>query len=201
MLDSRIGLPSPDAFITDDYINRVLSTQRWSDHGGDLCHFIDDKCQEEPSLAPLRDRPHDEIVTHDTFKAFFRQWLALRYRYVLNDLAQTITGEQISIYRAVYLTEQQLKEVIAGQREIGVYWTTGVAEAWAVDPHTQKDAQEYVFEARVALTDINWHETLISRFDYSNGDDEQEINLTGKPVPTVCGIERADDGQLVWQAA
>ena len=182
-------LPHFNDVVTPAYIDGILKTKRWSDHGGDLIHFIEEELVEHEDYDHLQGLDIDSVTQHDDFRAFLLYWLGLRYNYVLRDLERTITSEEITIYRALYLTDDEFHQVKQGQKkEVGIYWGTEAVQAWNVDPNTVTDKKEYLITATVNIQNINWHETLISRFDYSNGDEEQEINLKNMPLPTIVAI-------------
>ena len=192
MITLATQIPSKSDIVTKEYISKILATKRWSDHGGDIDCFLDDELLDE-----MFGLSKDELVNLDCFIEFLQSWLELRYDYVVRDLKKVINTESIEIYRAVYLTDIEISQIQSGTKlDIGYYWGASDVEAWNVDPNNDNGKKLYVFTAQVSLMDINWYETFISRMDYDNGDQEQEINTKGMKLPEITNIENEFGEQI-----
>ena len=182
-------IPSKEEFITDSYIDEVLITARWCHHGNDIVHFIDDVLLDTDEIKHLANKGVEVITAAPEFRRYFKRWLSLRYDYVLGELKDEISSDTLTLKRAVYLTDEEILAVRnRSKKDVGVYWTTGIPNAYNVAPEASAGKKEYILTAKVRIEDVNWHETLVSRFDYSNGDDEMEINLSEMPLPTITEI-------------
>jgi hypothetical protein len=185
-------MPLMSDIVTSEYIDCILTTKRWSVHGSDIDCFIDDELPEE-----MLGLSKDELVNLDCFVAFLKSWLESRYNYVVRDLLESINTETITINRAVYLTDMEFAAIQSGEKgDIGYYWGLYDVSAYDVDPNNVNGKKLYLCSAQVNITDVNWHETFISRMDYDNGDQEQEINTKGMGIPEITKIEN-QFGELI----
>ena len=188
-------IPSKEAFLTDSYVSKVLESNRWSLHGDCLSGFIGDVLPHYDEVSHLLEKDIEDILSDQAFIQFFKYWLNLRYDYVVQALLGELSdgalcGDTLTINRSMYLTEEDAHKVCSGAKsDVGIYWSTGYSDAYNADLAEIKTMKMYVIMAKVSITNVNWHETLVSRFDYCNGDQEMEINLSGMPNPTIIDIE------------
>ncbi len=189
-------IPSKEEFITDGYVSKILQSNRWSQHGDCLSGFVQDVLPHYDEISHLAQKDIKDVLSDREFIKFFNDWLSLRYDYVIHSLidelsAGPIVDDKLTINRSLYLTDEDACRVRSGAKtDVGIYWSTGHSDAYNVDPSSLNKAMKmYVVEAEVSIDNVNWHETLVSRFDYCNGDQEMEINLSGMPNPTIIAIE------------
>jgi hypothetical protein len=177
----------------DDHVDRLasvmLTTGVFSPHGSTLDEFIEQYEDDQWWDTSIDDTT--EIIKSPEFIAGFREWLVYRYRYTIKNLRQEMQrvkrGSTFELHRTMYVNEKTWNPATGG---LGIYWGTGHTEAYNAKNTTET---EITITAECNRNSINWHETIVSRLDYINGDYESEIQLKqGAPVNVIdfYGIAR-----------
>lgn len=188
-------IPSRDSFLTEQYIAQLIETGKWSTHGESLDRFIDDKlaCGDLPaSLLGAGDV--DDILIHPDFKTYLTDWLPRRFIYVVSLMKEEIASFPLQVNRTLWADNALIDQILADSgTPVGIYWGTGATEAWGAAP--KPGMTEINVFASIGPEQIDWHETIRSRMDYSCGDDEGEICLNLTARPTITRLFRADTGE------
>lgn len=187
----RDRLPSKDEFLSDEYINNIIKTEKWVEHGSHLEYFLMDMKEEEDFPLELSKLSDKEIIAHEAFKPYLTEWLNHRYNYVVEWLEIDIerTGFPLLVNRSVFLTSESQQDIVDGKnKDLGRHWGLSNTDTWGVDPDENNHLLETNIVASIAQSDIDWIETLKSRMDYLNGDQESEIYLHEKAQPVVQSV-------------
>ncbi|MCY9864957.1 hypothetical protein OTK49_20795 [Vibrio coralliirubri] len=161
-------------FLSDEYLDKVISEQKWSENGSDL-----DEADVLFESLGLDYQP--SIGQPETLKTALRGWLPIRINYILSEIELELANSR-TIYRALSFTAADygvFAHTIKDAKrvsDLGVQWSTCEAcEPWGCN--ILNTDVTVCLSMEVDLESINIIETLRSRIDYKLGDDEQEINL------------------------
>jgi hypothetical protein len=196
-------IPLKKDFITDKYIDDILNSQRWSNHGGDLSAFIEDHIHYDEFPEELKtyagkiqeDNILDTICQNDEFRDYFKNWFHKRYDYVVNEILLEIDGFPLTVHREMYANKEEINDILSGEKkDYGVYWGTGNVSAWSANDTEGKES--ITLTAIIKDSDVNWKKTLISRFDYENGDAESEIQIKEGVIPKLTDVYSDENGLL-----
>lgn len=182
-------IPNLSEIVTDEYITNLISTEKWVEHGSSMHEFIDDISEIDNFLpSNLNGMQSSEILQHEDFKVFLGEWLPRRYNYIVNEIKDELKDrESLILSRCLYLSKKDQERILSGEIfYIGKYWGTGHVEAWGATP--EKNKLETHITAEVNPEDVDWMETLKSRMDYMNGDQEQEIQLKDNAIPKITSL-------------
>ncbi len=177
-----------DNSIVDQYFDEIQKTGKFTDHGDytieDFAYdFEDDQWWDiDEEGTPIID---------DKFWNGFKDWLKLRYNYVIKQLNKDVDQKPIKVYRSLLVDQDWFPK-----SPLGIYWSTssGVIPYGATPDNSKK---EVVLEAIIQKNDIDWIETIRSRMDYLNGDVEHEIQIkpgTNIQLIDVAGIDNFEPG-------
>lgn len=188
------------AFLTSKYIEELLSTGQWSEHGASLDRFI-----EEVALPHLPEevqrKEGDELLRDPAFTTFLGDWLKRRFAYCSRDIAEDMSAMKdergfYSLSRSITCTRDLIKEVLAGDVDIGRYWSADAAYTYGVEDDESKPFIITV-AAKVSLSDVDMVQTMRSRMDYDNGDDEREFYIKDGVTPVFVSVYvDGDDPEL-----
>lgn len=189
-------------FVTPEYIAGVISTGKWCEHGSCLSRFIEEVASDHLP-EHLLDTSYDDIIKSDEFAEFLPTWMNKRFawckKYIKEDLntAQDHNG-LFTLSRTIYCTPELLERIKEKDIDIGRYWTTSGYYSYAHNTDKDRNTLQVTVTASVNAKDIDFMQTLISRMDYSNGDDEMEIYIkpTGSPVFLSISVTTTDDEYL-----
>lgn len=161
-------------FLSDEYLDKIISDQKWSEHGSHLD-------EADVLFESLGLDYQTALEQPETLKAALRTWLPIRINYIINELEYELVDSK-TIYRALSFTAADYgmfaPAIGAAKRvaDLGVYWSTREdCEPWGSNI-LNTDVTVYL-SMEVDMESINIIETVRSRIDYKLGDDEQEINL------------------------
>lgn len=186
---SGLAVPDGKQFVTDGLIDRIITTGHFTTHGDDTLQEWFEECRSwdyTPEL--LRDIPYEEAVATPEFRQLFRYWMHdLRAPYVTREL-RLLTPETL-VVRAMYVSDEwiaALSEPLSAPLPLGVFWTTGEAMPHGASSDGHIGKREIYLVAKMSDVTVDWRETFESRFDFQNGDMEEEIQLLkGSPLPSV----------------
>lgn len=149
-------------FLSPEYIERVVATNRWSDHGSYLDSFIDEVCNGDDA---------DETV-----RAALREWLPKRLEWIERDLF--LMSPDTVINRVIGVTKETFYSISTSDHlSVGIFWGAGDFEPQNSHPILIE------FVSTLGGVTVDWRATLESRIDFDNGDHEQEFQLVlGTPV-------------------
>lgn len=191
------GLPTKEDIISDEHVHKLLDNYEWSSHGATLDDFLDNFTEEDKFPDSLKDIPFRELVKMSPFQDIFKVWLSERYDACVSDLTRDIPSFPLEINRTILISAGSRTAILDGEfNSVGNFWSVGTSEAYAADVATDQGLYEFTLTALATPDNINWKETLISRMDYTNGDEECEINTTNRPSPK---IKRLFDTQLFME--
>lgn len=188
-MDLNPYIPDVSIIVTEEYIDGLIITKKWVEHGSSIYDFIGDIIDIENFLPySLQTTPMEEIPNHKDFRVFLKEWLPKRYSYVTNEIKEELKDcDQLILHRCLYLSPADQSRILSGENFfIGKYWGTGHVEAWGIVP--EKEKLETHITAIVNPQDVDWIETLKSRMDYMNGDQEQEIQLKNNIIPKFLSL-------------
>lgn len=214
-----LGLPDLSQFTTDAFVDDLLDKGMWTSHGSELSLWweegaadymspedravvTDKEYANTPDLETMLDK--DPELVRRTLKKF----LVARMGFIKNMMdgrywARAITGES-ELKRRIMVDEKYLEQLPTMRHAtipLGVFWGTEEVEAWgASDDNIAKNPYCLEFTTRINHVEVNWVETIMSRADWSLGDDESEIQLIkGSPITAVERVEVvASDADLSW---
>lgn len=160
-------------FLSDAFVDEIVSNGRWSHHGSYLDSFVDDFCDGDDD---------DEAV-----RAALIKWLPTRLDHIMNELSSS--GPDTVINRIISVDLPTYEEIIGmGEFRIGLYWGAGDFEPQNSNPINMD------FVSTLGGVTVDWHQTVLSRIDYDNGDHEQEFQLVdGSPI-AITDIMVWEDG-------
>lgn len=163
------GFPSLNEFVTEDYVKGLLATGKWSGHGSSLDSLFKDlsyypEWSEGKNIADPADR-----------ETILRKWLPLRYAYVAREIAGEMSMAT-NLRRALLMPEGDIRRFLSTPGPVGVFWSTRPdCDCWGAAP---KPGSVLIWvETAMDKVSVDWPQTLVSRFDYENGDIETEIRL------------------------
>lgn len=169
-------VPDPRIFVTDELVDRILSTGEWTSHSSDggLSRWIEDMIDED--LLP---EGYDD-VDPKLLKPHLTKWLRdKRAPYIASHMKNLKANTPLT--RAMYVNEKWLeavKQPASGPLPLGIFWTTGEAHPYHAGEDIRKEAPyEVIAVTTLGEVMIDWKETFESRFDYEHGDEEEEIQL------------------------
>ena len=161
-------------FLSDEYLDKIISDQKWSEHGSHLD-------EADVLFESLGLEYQAAIEQPETLKAALRTWLPIRINFIISELEFELADSK-TIYRALsftaadYGTFAPTIDTAKRVADLGVYWSTREdCEPWGSNI-LNTDVTVYL-SMEVNMESINIIETVRSRIDYKLGDDEQEINL------------------------
>lgn len=157
----------------DGYIEQVLESRCWSEHGSDIERFLVEYREENPELREASDR------------RVLREWLPNRLAFIARtlpaDIARVEREGRLKAERALVIEAESAepwRESLGAHPDLGRYWSIGeFVEPHGVDPSAFRSPVEVQVSAWIDPESVDWTETLRSRIDWENGDDENEITL------------------------
>ncbi|WP_318493435.1 hypothetical protein [Photobacterium leiognathi] len=166
-------------FATKEFVAKLVAENRFSEHGSMLteCDELFELYENEfPSAL------HDKEQTFD----MLMNWIPYRIKYIVNDIISELAYFN-SLYRCVYLPNDFLNNLRNNRESIS---TDDVGVFWSTRRDTQPFGAENIIPTDVLVKlmielnqdSIDWYETLVSRIDYINGEQEQEFRLYGATV-------------------
>lgn len=127
----------------------------------------------------------DDVMASTDFWAGFKTWLGKRYAYVMNNLNTEMTSYPATVVRAMTVT----KGWDPKRHGVGLYWAVPGSEIHAFGGRDGPGYQDIMMTAVIQKSDINWFDTIRSRLDFMNGDEEGEIQLFPEAMVKVISIE------------
>lgn len=127
----------------------------------------------------------DDVMASTDFWAGFKTWLGKRYAYVMNNLNAEMTSYPATVVRAMTVT----KGWDPKRHGVGLYWAVPGSEIHAFGGRDGPGYQDVMMTAVIQKSDINWFDTIRSRLDFMNGDEEGEIQLFPETMVKVISIE------------
>lgn len=180
-------LPSQEEFLTKKYIDKMFKMKLWVSHGSGFHNFLDDSKNEDDFTKSLLGKTYDEMMESPASRKYIEDWLPCRFRYVIAELKETLNEFPLKINRTAYLHESVRESISHGNRpDIGKFWGVRETDSWDVAPSEGKGISTVV-EGFVSPEDIDWIETIKSRMDYENGD-EEEVQLKKGVFPIAVSM-------------
>lgn len=177
-------------FTSDEYIDSILKSGKWSSHGSDIEVFLEEKSYCDFYPEELIGLSRKKVLTSEVFKEYLRDWIPKRLNYIDSELSRDVKGFPLEILRTVYLTDDEVTSLIKGEkRDVGKYWSTHAPELYGAGPEKGEGKSPYTVIAKVNHDDVNWLETYRSRIDFCNGDDECEIQTKEGALIDFIGLE------------
>lgn len=184
------------SFLNAEYLTYLFDNGKWCEHGATLDQFIEDN--KSNFRFDIFSMDTKQILMNEDFKKFLMNWLPIRFRYVMvwleKDLDACKEGDSYSIKRTIFCNKVTLERTLKESFDIGRFWSTYNPQAYC----GEKDNDNYIELTITGLAcneDIDWLETIRSRMDYSNGDNEAEIYVKAGCFPVfknVSWIENDD---------
>ncbi|MEP8041719.1 hypothetical protein ABJY94_18995 [Vibrio parahaemolyticus] len=163
-------------FLSDSYINQIILSKKWSEHGSNL-----DECEE--LFDNMGVDPDKTLKCSLELKSMLTKWIPLRLRYIASEMEYELNNST-TIYRAISVKPEKLKETVNKLNaaktvsDFGCYWSSSeYVQPWGAK--TNKRDKTIYIKMELPLEALDIIETLRSRIDFNNGDDEQEYNLKG----------------------
>jgi hypothetical protein len=181
-------LPSSEEFLTKKYIEEMLESRMWVSHGSGFETFLEDSKYDEDFPKSLLGKTYDEMMSSDECIKYIKDFLPDRFNYVISELKETLNTFPLNVNRTVYLHENIRNDISEGKSpDIGKYWGVRETDSWDVAPGEEKGLSTNV-EGLISPEDIDWIETIKSRMDYDNGDQEEEVQLKQGVLPVVTSM-------------
>ncbi|CAH7266833.1 hypothetical protein VCHA53O466_320056 [Vibrio chagasii] len=164
-------------FCNESFVDSIIADGTWNGHGSTIDEAYD-------LFYDYRDKYPKAEHCKIQLKALLMEWLPLRIKYIAHYIFDEIKQLGYTVYRALVVDEKEAEHLvnfagkIATVGSLGAYWTTNkdtFAHGFKPNEHQTKSI---TLIAPLSLDSVNWFETLRSRIDYVNGDDEMEINLS-----------------------
>ncbi len=121
-----------------------------------------------------------DISNEALFYHLKNEWLPKRLNYVMNELHHDL-GEVSMIHRSMALPQSQVDQIVKSIEKkepvnVGRFWSIGANDTYGISgDHTNR--VHVILGKHFDASEVNWVETIRSRMDYENGDDEREIQL------------------------
>lgn len=176
-----------EKFLSTEYVDKIIETGKWSEHGSDVHRLIEDELLE--SLPEhLQEMDPDDSLRHPDFRPVLCNWLSARFNKCKKDIMKELDSNKDKdhlylITRTIMCDEDLIDKIKIKDFDIGRFWTSMDYYEFI---HKNKDNEnlfEVTVSAKVALSDIDLVETMRSRVDYSNGDEEAEIYIKNGAQP------------------
>ena len=162
-------------FLNDKFIDSIIKTKKFCSHGSSL-----DDCYE--LFEDFEDKYPNALKNDRVLKQFLYFWIPLRINYIANEIISELDYYK-QLHRQVFINQETLdnikKKDTVSVDDIGVYWSSlpSTDSYNIIIDESNKDNIWVRFSINYDFNLINWKETLISRIDYLNGDQEQEFQL------------------------
>lgn len=164
-------------FNSENYINELIKSRKWSSHGAELFQHSE-FLEEFEDLFPNADK--DDAV----LKSLLQYWIPIRLNYVIYQINDELSKSE-NLYRSMLVNDAQLNSItsrVADKcivQDLGLYWSTSrnIYAYGATEEQSKEKNNDILMETSFNGDHINWIETIRSRIDYFNGDDEQEMQL------------------------
>lgn len=162
-------------FVNDQYIEKVIETRKFCDHGSTLddCYELFEYFEDD-FLNPLED--------NSVLKDFLSFWLPLRIKYIANEIESELNYYN-TLKRQMLVTPEEYKQfsLLANKNtsvsSLGVYWSSRDETYAQVLPDSENKTETILFSVNYDFDLIDWVGTIESRIDFLNGDIEQEFKL------------------------
>ncbi|PTH79984.1 hypothetical protein [Aeromonas veronii] len=174
-------------FLSKEYVDGLIETGKWSSHGSDVHRLIEDELLE--SLPEhLQEMDADDSLRHSDFRPILCNWLSARFNKCKKDIVEELKSNRdenclYSITRTIMCNEELIHKIKTEDFDIGRFWTVMKYYEFIDRNPDNESLFEVTVEAKVALSDIDLVETMRSRMDYSNGDEEAEIYIKNGAQP------------------
>lgn len=177
------------SFLNTEYLRYLFDIGKWCDHGATLDQFIEDN--ESIFRFDISSMDTKQILMNEDFKKFLMNWLPIRFRYVMEwlekDLNACKEGDSYSIKRTIFCNKVTLERTLKESFDIGRFWSTYNPQAYCGEKDNDNDI-ELTITGLAYNEDIDWLETIRSRMDYSNGDNESEIYVKAGSFPVFKNV-------------
>lgn len=187
MIVRGVAMINKEKFLSQEYIDKIIETGLWCDHGSYVHRLIEDELLE--SLPEhLQKMDPDDSLRHPDFRPILCNWLSARFNKCQKDIMEELKSNRdkdhlYSITRTIMCKEELIHKIKTEDFDIGRFWTVMKYYEFVDKEQDDKDLFEVTVEAKVALSDIDLMETMRSRMDYSNGDEEAEIYVKNGAQP------------------
>ena len=161
-----------------EFAEDALRTGKFAEHADALVTMVD-MFEHEPWWDDSL--PAEDVVETEAFKRGFRVWMPKRVRFAFEalkeDLAEASRPDgRLEIARAMAVPEGWASEVSPGD-PLGVFWAADHESSDIAAYQGDQSLPQVTIEAVCDPEVVDWKETLRSRTDYLNGDDEAELRL------------------------
>lgn len=202
-MDPSKYIPSFKEVVTPEYIDQIILSGKWVEHGSTLEEFIEERVDEE-ALVDVAHLGWKDVLISSEFKEYLTNWLPHRYTYSKELIVQELTPIKnnykpsstkpafpLTVDRTMLMTQELREQLINGDNiDIGRFWGTQSTDAWGVE--MDDSLLHTTITATILPGDIDWIETMKSRIDYVNGDQEAEIQLRKSAQPVFQSIYCSD---------
>lgn len=183
-------IPDSQKYVTDALINRILTTLCFVPHSSEdsLQEWYDDMVK-IGGLAGGKEL--EDAVNTSEFREAFTDWMRNKRSKYVNATMQEI-GPDTAITRAMFVPRSWLKQLtkpIPQPIKLGVFWTTGQPSAYHAPDDIRKNGVEVIITSHLKDVEVDWKNTFESRFDWINGDEEQEIHLQAGSLIRAVAVE------------
>lgn len=169
-------------YCSDKFFERWLEEYRDSDNFEDNIgfsnheNFLDELEEEDLSLEEIENLFNKEV------EKYAYEYFQDRIYECTYDIEEKIEGRHIILCRAIVCNRKRFiknceSDHFPGYSGIGVYWSWDHSKAEAHWADSKNGSELVEIFAKVAITDINWDETILLNLSPSLGIDEAEIRL------------------------
>lgn len=166
-------------FCGGEYLQNILFYRKWCHHGTGFEQFISEHVYPK---VPYGELDYDSIVDSPEFIDRLTKWIPNRFHFACTMLLQDlnkckVTESTWEINRVIRCPSADIDSLFSKPKYYGKYWSAGIVPApWGIGESVVNDTTVWI-TANAQTKDINWLETVRSRMDFDNGDDEHEIQL------------------------
>jgi hypothetical protein len=174
-------IPDPKSFVTDELINRIISTWKFVPHSSEdsMYEWYEEAVREGLFPEEFEDIDLEAASKTAEFKEVFTNWLRNHRTGFVSSMMQGI-GPDTRIYRSMYVPKVWIDGLGTKQPNpinLGIYWTNGRPHSYAVTMYSHENDVEIILSTSMDSVTVDWQHTFESRFDWINGDEEEEIQL------------------------
>ena len=202
LIESHSGIPDFSTFITPELISRLLTTREWTGHGTGLDEWWEDGAGDymsEEEYAEAPDSLGDALSENpELVRKTLTNFLHARVNWIKKTMAGEYGSKAITpntvIERIIMVDDDYIRRLESARDttiELGVFWgASGAVEPWGAGrDDIENKPHGLVFTTEIRHTVVDWKETFLSRADYMNGDEEEEIQLVkGSPIRYISNI-------------
>lgn len=176
-MSSAVALPDFASCVTEALLDEMISTGKWVEHGGDLEDQWIGGCFDhaiERTMPHLVGRPFHEVRHTTDFREGLRLLLTRTAVDQRDRLASGCTYDGLGPLTQDSLIHRGVSGDVL-DAGLGLFWSQ--LRDQSLHRFVDEESGGFLLVARIGDVIVDWPETIRSRLDLANGQDEAEIRL------------------------